>query len=78
MGPVAGAPCSQSVNPPLVPDHVLDERDLEQPAAPVHTSVRRSDHQPPTLLWENSATNDTASPSAASEFATWLATVRFN
>ena len=33
--------------------------------------------QPPTLLWENAATDDSASPSAAAEFATWLATVRF-
>ena len=32
----------------------------------------------PTLLWENSATVDTASPSASSEFATWLDTVRFH
>jgi hypothetical protein len=31
----------------------------------------------PMVLWENSATGDTDSPSAASEFATWLATVRF-
>jgi hypothetical protein len=33
---------------------------------------------PPTVLWEASATNDSVSPSTASEFATWLATVRFN
>jgi hypothetical protein len=37
---------------------------------------------PPTLLWESqsssSATPDTASPSAAAEFATWLATVQFH
>jgi hypothetical protein len=32
----------------------------------------------PTLLWESSTTDDTASPSVASEFATWLATVRFH
>jgi hypothetical protein len=34
--------------------------------------------RPPTLLWENSATNDADDPSAASEFASWLATVRFS
>ena len=33
---------------------------------------------PPTVLWEASVTNDTASPSVAQEFATWLATVRFD
>jgi hypothetical protein len=34
--------------------------------------------KPPTVLWEDTAANDTATPSPASEFATWLATVRFS
>jgi hypothetical protein len=33
---------------------------------------------PPTVLWESSAMGDTAKPSVAAEFATWLATVRFD
>jgi hypothetical protein len=33
---------------------------------------------PPTVLWESSLAYDTARPSVATEFAGWLATVRFN
>jgi hypothetical protein len=32
----------------------------------------------PTVLWEDTAADDTADPTPASEFATWLATVRFS
>jgi hypothetical protein len=40
--------------------------------------VDQGNTEPPTLFWESSTTADTTSPSAAAEFATWLATVRFH
>jgi hypothetical protein len=49
------------------------------PGSTLHLAiVDQGNGYPPTLLWENSATGDTASPSPSAEFATWLATVRFS
>jgi hypothetical protein len=37
--------------------------------------VDQGTSEPPTLLWESSTAADTGSPSVATEFATWLATL---
>ena len=50
----------------VLPDQVL------------HLAIVDQGNETPTLFWESSTTDDTASPSVAAEFATWLATVRFH